>query len=88
MYLRGRECCMCSLELSHPGIIGKLAQDPVNAVAVLQQKDVPLMYWIRASWDKAVAAPDLYQLLAYATAAGLPNGLLGVCGVGRRPRNA
>ncbi len=55
MYLRGREYCLRSLELGYPGITGKLAENPRDAVAVLQKKDVPLIYWTGASWGKAVA---------------------------------
>ena len=55
MYLRGRDHCLRSLELGYPGITRRLADDPARAVAVLQKKDVPLMYWTAASWGKAVA---------------------------------
>jgi predicted anti-sigma-YlaC factor YlaD len=55
MYLRGRDYCLRSLELGHPGIIDRLNIAPEQAVAVLQKKDVPLMYWTGAAWGKAVA---------------------------------
>jgi predicted anti-sigma-YlaC factor YlaD len=55
MYLRGREYCLRSLELGYPGIGMRLALEPDAAVAVLQKKDVPLVYWTGASWGKAVA---------------------------------
>lgn len=55
MYLRGRDYCLRSLELGYPGITARLAQDPVEAAAVLQKKDVPLIYWTGASWGKAVS---------------------------------
>jgi predicted anti-sigma-YlaC factor YlaD len=55
MYLRGRDYCLRSLELSYPGITARLHADPDDAVAVLGRKDVPLAYWTGASWGKAVA---------------------------------
>lgn len=55
MYLRGRDYCLRSIELGHPGFRDKLLKDPVAAVAALQKKDVALLYWTGASWGKAVA---------------------------------
>ena len=55
MYLRGRDYCLRSFELAHPGITEAFLQDPDRAVAKLQKKDVPLMYWTGTSWGKAVA---------------------------------
>ena len=55
MYLRGRDYCLRSLELGYPGITERFNGDPEMAVAVLQKKDVPLMYWTGAAWGKAVA---------------------------------
>lgn len=55
LYLRGRDYCVRSLELEHPGIAARLARDPEATAAVLKKKDVPLMYWTAAAWGKAVA---------------------------------
>jgi predicted anti-sigma-YlaC factor YlaD len=55
MYLRGRDYCLRSLEVGYPGIAQRLHDDPQKAVAVLQKKDVPAMYWTSASWGKAVS---------------------------------
>ena len=55
MYLRGRDYCLRSLELGHPGITARLAQDPEKAAAMLQKKDAPLIYWTGASWGKVVS---------------------------------
>lgn len=55
MYLRGRDYCLRSLEIGYPGIRERLLKDPNAAVAKLQKKDVPLLYWTGASWGKAVA---------------------------------
>src|SRR5829696_5779436 len=55
MYLRARDYCLRSLELASPGISQRLARDPTKALATLQKKDVPLLYWTGASWGKAVA---------------------------------
>ena len=55
MYLRARDYCLRSLELASPGISQRLARDPTKALATLQKKDVPLLYWTGASWGKAAA---------------------------------
>ena len=55
MYLRARDYCLRSLELRSPGISQRLARDPEKALALLQKKDVPLLYWTGASWGKAAA---------------------------------
>jgi predicted anti-sigma-YlaC factor YlaD len=55
MYLRGRDYCLRSLELGYPGIAARLANDPEQAAATLEKKDVPLVYWTGASWGKAVS---------------------------------
>ena len=55
LYLRARDYCLRSLELGSPGITKRLTQDPEKAVATLQKKDVPLLYWTGASWGKAAA---------------------------------
>jgi hypothetical protein len=55
MYLRGRNYCLKSLELGYPGFRQKLEMDPDQAVLALEKKDVPLLYWMGASWGKAVS---------------------------------
>jgi predicted anti-sigma-YlaC factor YlaD len=55
MYLRARDYCLRSLELGYPGITARLAQNPEQAAAAVERKDVPLLYWSSASWGKAVS---------------------------------
>ena len=55
MYLRARDYCLRNLELGYPGIKAQLMEDAETAVAAVQKKDVPLLYWTAASWGKAAA---------------------------------
>jgi hypothetical protein len=50
MYLRASGYCWRALEQRHPGVREAIRKDPQKAVAVLQAADVPLMYWLSASW--------------------------------------
>jgi len=63
LYLRGRGYCFRSLELAWPGIVDRLATDPVAAVEVFDKPDVPLIFLTGASWGGAIAIgmdrPDL-----------------------------
>jgi hypothetical protein len=51
------------MEVRFPGIGPKLLTDPVPALARAQKKDVPLLYWMAASWGSAIGLgvdkPDL-----------------------------
>jgi len=51
------------MEVRFPGIMQKLPADPVGALAKAEKKDVPLLYWMAASWGSAIALgvdrPDL-----------------------------
>ena len=63
MYLRGRDYCFRALELDWPGVVDRLATDPVSAVEVFDQQDVSLIFWTGAAWGSAIAIgmdrPDL-----------------------------
>jgi predicted anti-sigma-YlaC factor YlaD len=63
MYLRGRDYCFRALELEWPGMVDRLATDPVSAVEVFDQHDVSLIFWTGAAWGSAIAIgmdrPDL-----------------------------
>jgi predicted anti-sigma-YlaC factor YlaD len=63
LYLRGRGYCTRALELRRPGVFEKLQIDPANALAWARREDVPLLYWMGASWGGAIAIgldrPDL-----------------------------
>ena len=63
LYLRAKGYCERAMEVRFPGIMQKLPTDPVGALAKAEKKDVPLLYWMAASWGSAIALgvdrPDL-----------------------------
>ena len=63
LYLRAKGYCERAMEVRFPGIMQKLPADPVGALAKAEKKDVPLLYWMAASWGSAIALgvdrPDL-----------------------------
>jgi predicted anti-sigma-YlaC factor YlaD len=65
LYLRARGYSLRGLETTHPGIGGRLQQDPAVAAAELQRDDVPLAYWTAAAWGAAIGlGKDRPELLA------------------------
>ncbi len=63
LYLRAKGYCMRALEVRFPGIGAKLMTDPVAALARARKDDVPMLYWMAASWGSAIGLaldrPDL-----------------------------
>ena len=63
LYLRAKGYCERAMEVRFPGIMQKLPADPVGALAKAGKNDVPLLYWMAASWGSAIALgvdrPDL-----------------------------
>jgi len=63
LYLRAKGYCERAMEVRFPGVMQKLPADPVAALAKAEKKDVPLLYWMAASWGSAIALgvdrPDL-----------------------------
>ena len=63
LYLRAKGYCLRAMEVRFPGIGPKLLTDPVPALARADKKDVPLLYWMAASWGSAIGLgidkPDL-----------------------------
>ena len=63
LYLRAKGYCERAMEVRFPGIMQKLPADPAGALAKAEKKDVPLLYWMAASWGSAIALgvdrPDL-----------------------------
>ena len=63
LYLRAKGYCLRAMEVRFPGIGPKLLTDPAPALAKAQKKDVPLLYWMAASWGSAIGLgvdrPDL-----------------------------
>ncbi len=63
--LRARGYGLRGLALHHPGIEEELRIDPAKAVARLQARDVPMLYWTTAAWGSAIAlGKDRPELLA------------------------
>ena len=63
LYLRAKGYCLRAMEVRFPGIGPKLLIDPAAALANAAKKDVPLLYWMAASWGSAIGlgidTPDL-----------------------------
>ena len=63
LYLRAKGYCQRAMEVRLPGITPRLLNDPAPALAEAQKKDVPLLYWMAASWGSAIGLgrdrPDL-----------------------------
>src|SRR6187455_2469614 len=63
LYLRAKGYCLRAMEVRFPGISQKLLTDAEPALAQAERKDVPLLYWMAASWGSAIGLgidkPDL-----------------------------
>jgi predicted anti-sigma-YlaC factor YlaD len=55
LYLRAKGYCLRAMEVRFPGIGPRLLTDPVAALARAEKKDVPLLYWMAASWGSAIS---------------------------------
>src|SRR5580765_156382 len=55
MYLRAKGYCLRAMEVRFPGIGQKLLTDPAPALAKAEKTDVPLLYWMAASWGSAIS---------------------------------
>src|SRR4026208_2503507 len=63
LYLRAKGYCLRAMEVRFPGLSPKLLTDAEPALAKAEKKDVPLLYWMAASWGSAIGLgidkPDL-----------------------------
>jgi predicted anti-sigma-YlaC factor YlaD len=55
IYLRARNYCLRAMDVRFPGIQASLSKDPAAALAKARKSDVPLLYWMAASWGSAIA---------------------------------
>jgi predicted anti-sigma-YlaC factor YlaD len=55
LYLRAKGYCLRAMEVRFPGVGAKLLNDPTAALARAGKADVPLLYWMAASWGSAIA---------------------------------
>ena len=55
MYVRARDYCLRRLELDYPGVTDRLMLEPEAAPAVMTVEDVPVLYWLGASWGSAIS---------------------------------
>ena len=61
-FVRARDYCLRSLELTYDGVGKGLRQDPVAALAVTDVEDVEVLYLLGAAWGLAISntmAPEL-----------------------------
>jgi len=63
LFLRARDYGLRGLDTRHKDFSLRLRDDPKAAAVVLDQKDVPFLYWTSASWGSAISIsknnPDL-----------------------------
>lgn len=65
MDLRARAYGLRGLEARYRGITDQLRLDPATAVARIQKRDVPMLYWTAAAWGSAISlGKDQPELLA------------------------
>jgi predicted anti-sigma-YlaC factor YlaD len=55
LFLRAKEYGLRGLEAAHPGFRERLQSDPKAAVAMTEEKDVPLLFWAAAAWSLAIS---------------------------------
>jgi predicted anti-sigma-YlaC factor YlaD len=55
LYRRAMDYGFRGLEAAHPGFQTDLRKEPKSAVARMQKKDVPLLYWTAASWAARIS---------------------------------
>ena len=55
IYLRARNYCLRAMDVRFPGMQQSLSKDPGAALARARKSDVPLLYWMAASWGSAIA---------------------------------
>lgn len=56
LYLRGSEYAIRGLEIDHKEFRKKLRDDPENALAEMERKDVPLLFYAGAGWAGTIAS--------------------------------
>jgi predicted anti-sigma-YlaC factor YlaD len=65
LYLRARDYGLRSLEVRHPGVAGRLGDDPEGVLEAMTPRDVPALYWTAASWGSAISlSKDQPELVA------------------------
>jgi predicted anti-sigma-YlaC factor YlaD len=55
LFLRAKEYGLRGLEAAHPGFREQLQSDPQAAVAMAEERDVPLLFWAASSWSLAIS---------------------------------
>ncbi len=59
LYQRALRFGLRGLEARHPGIQGRLREDPEAALAPMKPEDVPFLYWTAAAWGLAIGASSM-----------------------------
>jgi predicted anti-sigma-YlaC factor YlaD len=72
LYLRARAYGIEGMEAAHPGFSERIFEDPEAALATTTTDDIPMMYWLGASWLAAISNsrehPELIGQLPIAAA--------------------
>jgi len=72
-YLRANGYALDGLDLKHPGFRSSVLTDTEAALATTTIDDVPLLYWLAASWLAAIATdledPEMFGLMPIAASA-------------------
>lgn len=55
LYIRAKAYCLRAMEVRFKGIGARLLDDPAAALQRARKKDVPLLYWMAASWGAAIS---------------------------------
>lgn len=55
-FFRAKEYAFRAMEVRHPGFSSDYAANPVKALQNLTREDVPVLYWMAASWANLISA--------------------------------
>src|SRR5262249_5374296 len=65
LYMRALGFGLRGLDRRYKGISAQLRTDPAKAVARIQKRDVPMLYWTAAAWGSAISlGKDKPEMLA------------------------
>jgi len=69
-YLRANRYALEGLDLKHPGFMSSIVDDPSTTLATTTSDDVPLLFWLAASWLAYIATdledPEMFGLMPIA----------------------
>jgi len=69
-YLRANKYALGGLDLKHPGFMSSIVNDTSNTLATTTKDDVPLLFWLGASWLAYITTdledPEMFGLMPIA----------------------